>query len=155
MELGTCPRCGAYVLAGRTNGYDVVVNTNPLDAQRLTAALLGGRQIYRPRRSETGRVVGLKWIRPGSEPLDPSMVDEHECPNVVVRPVKAPVDPQEPVPAPAARAGSLRGSEALPAPRSAPCDSCRRPVVIDGPELYIAIELGATVVWARHERCSG
>lgn len=150
MELSQCPRCGAYVIAGRTSGYPVAVNTIPLDAQTLARALVDGRQVYRPRRGEQGSVVGLEWIKPGSQPLDGTMVAEHECGSTVVyRPVKAPVDPPVPVAAPAAPAG------VHPASRTHPCDACGKPVTIDGPEEYAAVELGATVVWAVHSPCPG
>lgn len=148
MELSQCPRCGTYVIAGRTNGYDVAVNTTPLDAQTLAAALIAGRQIYRPRFGERGNVVGLDWIRPGSEPLDPSMRGEHECGSTVVyKPVKAAVG-GNPSPAPAE---AVRPTGQLS--RGHFCDHCGVLIPLDGHEEYVAVELGATVIWATHTDC--
>lgn len=109
----------------------------------------------------------------------PTVVAGHRCPNrgqeavqaAVSRP-PAPSPDRETSPAPKARVApswtpsSAPSAEPSPAPaapaadrprfkrsRTAPCDECGKPVVIDGPVQYAAIELGATVVWAQHAAC--
>lgn len=167
MELSQCPRCGTYVLAGRTNGYPVAVNMTGLDAQSLARALVDGRQVYRPRLGERGNVVGLEWVKPGSQPLDGSMVAEHECGSTLVyRPVAAQgaANPHPPRVRPSSgHGGAEKGHPWTGAPerlaesatprlskRTHPCELCNSPIEIDGAEEYVAVELGATVVWAQH-----
>lgn len=153
-ELSRCGRCGSYVLWATRSGYSLAVNPEPVDAQRLARAVVDGRQVYDVRRNERGEIHRLDWHRIGV-PLTPDSVVEHECGSAVVyKPVKAPVDPPVPTAAPAVPVGVPRASEVLPRPfRAHPCDVCGKPVEIDGVEAYVAIELGAAVVWACHETC--
>ena len=165
-ELSRCGRCGSYVLWATRSGYSLAVNPEPVDAQRLARAVVDGRQVYDVRRNERGEIHRLDWHRIGV-PLTPDSVVEHECGSAVVyKPVKAPVDPPVPTAAPAVPVGvprasrplrdsvTLRDFDASPLPsRSHPCDWCGKPVEIDGVEAYVAIELGAAVMWACHETC--
>ncbi len=159
-ELATCPRCGSYVIAGRTSGYDVAVNTTTLDAQGLALALLDGRQIYRPRFGESGNLVGLTWIKPGTEPLDETMRAEHECGSTVVyRPVTPPskvLVPETPPRPSAGRTARSSGPQTVDCsvpsaarPRSeAVCELCEQ--VITAGQSLVAVQLGELYVWAQH-----
>lgn len=159
--LSTCPRCGRHVMAANHAGMVVAINLEPVSAQSVAQAVVDGRMIYTVRNQ---RLVGIKF---GTRVPDDAHV-EHECGSAVVyRPVTPSVapDPQEapgkaaegrtaPFSGPKTTASGAPSAE-TPAsrPRTHPCEACRRPVTIDGPELYTAIELGATVVWATHETC--
>lgn len=129
-------------------------------------------------RAATPDVLAALRAEPSSRP---HVVREHRCPNRGREAVQAALSrPAGPTvakvvdPTPKARvAPSWTPSSVSPTPvssdrsadsaaprrsepgrtRLAPCERCRKPVVIDGPELYAAIELGATVIWAEHETC--
>lgn len=167
MNLAQCPRCRIPVHRWKVGGIEYTADLTALDGPGATAAVLGGRKLYR-----ITLVGGTRNIRPayttelaalsGAEP--PTIVGGHPC-KALTRPLTAPqqsggATPRGKAPGPAAgrtapspdrsRRGSgvptadRSRSEARTGPR---CNRCSRPMA-DG--TYAAIELGDLLVWAEH-----
>jgi hypothetical protein len=170
-----CKGCGRPVLVHRMAGLTVKADLTSLDGAGAVAEIMGGRQLWMVERNQQGQPTRLRGARPG----EPGPVREHHCrtdarqggcaavsgpgtPPAVPALPKGPQSPSGRRVAPSTRSSGPQTdhSSARPAAsprsdsRSHPCDACKKPVLMDGPELYIAMELGATVMWAVHDECS-
>jgi hypothetical protein len=158
------------ILTHSVANLTVKCEPTPLDGQGVAQELGAGRQIWTP---EFGPGLIPKRLRP-AQPGDAKLLREHRCaaagalstppplpapPKAAPRPAESRVAPRTPSSArPTAHSGAQRAATPrsegrTTPPRSEPCDVCRKPVALDGSEQYIAIELGATVVWAVHGTC--
>lgn len=142
----------------------VRLEIEPLDAAQATQALLGGRNLWRVTQTSVSgvRPAELTALAQRGNTEGPHIVQEHRCTATGAPTRPSPVPSGQPTPPrpPAGRATRFSGPSAAPSSarsagprRSEPCDVCRKPVILDGPEQYIAVELGATVMWAIHDEC--
>lgn len=167
IKVEPCRGCGRSLFIHPIANLTVRLEIEPLDAAQATQALLGGKNLWRVTQTSVSGVrpaelTALAQAEPGERP---HVCQEHRC-AAVSRPDR-PSPVQEVNPAPKGRQAPLVAvstqssvrsttrSFARPAVsrRSEPCDACRKPVELDGPEEYAAVELGATVMWVQHAVC--
>lgn len=168
VAVEPCKGCGRTLFMHRVANLVVRLEIEPLDAAKATEAILAGRELWRA--TSTGitpaRPAELDALRMRGNTEGPHIVATHRCTAVSAPPRPSPVPSGQPTPhrPPAGRATRSSGPQAAPSSarsaasrrsdlRSHPCDTCRKPVILDGPELYMAMELGATVLWAIHDGC--
>lgn len=164
IKVEPCRGCGRSLLIHPVANLVVRLEIEPLTADEAMQALLGGKNLWRVTQTSVSGVrpaelTALRTAEPGERP---HVCQEHRC-AAVSRPnppSRVPSGQRTPHRPPAGRATRSSGPSAAPSsarsagrPRSEPCDVCRKPVILDGPELYIAVELGATVMWAIHDEC--
>lgn len=175
MTLAPCPGCGRMVLIHSVANLTVKCEPTPLDGQGVAQELGAGRQIWTPEFGSPDGVGGPsgpglipKRLRP-AQPGDSKLLREHRCVSVsganpapsVPAPPKAPQSPSGGRVAPSTRSsgpstdhsGARRAASPRSETRSHPCDGCGKPVELDGAVDYVALELGATVMWAIHDGC--
>lgn len=158
MKLEPCVGCGRMILSQSIANLTVKCDPTPLTDVGEIVGLLTSPNPPSLWMVENGR---LRGARPG----EPGPVREHRCvtvsganpapsvpapPKAAPRPAESRVAPRTPS---SVRPTAHSGAPAAAIPRSEPCDRCRKPVILDGPELYVSFELGATVVYAAHETC--
>lgn len=171
VKIEPCKGCGTPVWLMVDMGVTVKADLNPLDASAAAYALLGGRELWTLRLTQDGRPYSLLGASPAilgglNGPTPPTVLGQHQCLKAQeaasrpfgqgVRPSLQETPPSPPVGRAAPFSGPSRGTSSVRVaerPRTRACDECSRPVIIDGPELYTAIELGATVIWAVHDNC--
>lgn len=165
MQLKPCPGCGRMVLIHSIANLTVKCEPTPLDGQGVAQELGAGRQIWTP---EFGPGLIPKRLRP-AQPGDSKLLREHRCaavsrpgtpsavpapPKAAPRPAQRRVAPSTPSSAPrTAPSGAPVAVSHRSETRSHPCDGCGKPVELDGAVDYMALELGATVMWAIHDGC--
>lgn len=164
IKIEPCRGCGRTLGIHKIANLVVRLEIEPLDAAQATQTLLGGKNLWRVTQTSVSGVrpaelTALAKAEPGERP---HIVQEHRC-AAVSRPDRpSPVSQVQPVPhEPSAdRQTPSSGPSAAPSSarpagprRSEPCHSCQKPVILDGPEEYVAIQLGATVIWAQHREC--
>lgn len=171
-----CTGCGRLILLHRIANLVVKADPAPLiDVGDILKLIAGPNppSLWAVEYDKAGRPNRLRGARPGEKPVVP----EHRCVRVGGQ-ASPPVAPSRPA-APAQTAPELSEAESVvggparpgdassapfdPSRRSHPCpaergpavlcDNCERPVILGGPEEYVAIELGATVMWAAHSVC--
>lgn len=175
INVETCRGCGRPLYVHKIANLVVRLEIEALEPGRATAALLDGRELWRLTATSMSpaRPAELAALH-GADPAErPHIVQEHRCTVTGAPASPPPVLGGQPNPKGSqAATQSLVGqptpswapqtahSSARPAANQAselqqhPCDHCGRPVLINGPAHYTAIELGATVVWAIHEICA-
>ncbi|QMP84447.1 hypothetical protein HUN42_00070 [Streptomyces phage Dagobah] len=164
LKLAQCPRCSTPVHRWKVGGIEYTADLTALDGPGATAAVLGGRKLYR-----ITAVGPVRNIRPaytkelaalgGAEP--PTIVGGHPC-TALTRPLAAPqqsggATPPGKAPGPAAgrtapspvpSSRTSRTARTADRRRTDPvCDQCGQPCA-DG--TYASIALGDLVVWAQH-----
>lgn len=144
---------------GEDAGLRWTADIVPLDRETAIQAMIAGRELY--------TVAGTLMTRYRTGQPAGTMHASHGCPSGAARALEkaSPGPSPQPTP-PGPSAGrtapfsgpqtghsSVRSAERHRSSRSEPCHVCRKPVILDGPEQHVAIELGATVIWAQHEIC--
>lgn len=170
IKVESCRGCGRSLFIHPIANLVVRLEMEPLDAAQATQALLGGRNLWRvTATSVTGvRPAELTALAQRGATEGPHVCQEHRC-TAVSRPDGPPrgkeswTNPKGPEKPAQSHAGPSTPSSARPAAssgarpagprRSSPCVACGTLVIIDGPEEYVAAELGATVMWAQHVAC--
>ena len=169
IQIEPCRGCGRPLIQHRVANLDVRLETVRLDGSAAVAEIVAQRTLWMVD-AQTGRV---RRARPG----EPGPLREHQCTirgteklsRAPQAPVQSSTSPGVPANPPVRPQAGSRPSSGQRTPSSTPgsartvptrdsdplCDTCRKPVVLDGPELYTSIELGASVVWAVHETCPG
>ena len=118
LKLATCPRCGAYVLAGQLSGLRVAVEPVPASMEAYRAALLDSRKGYRLI-DHSCKPHALAEIMRG-RPLDEQKIMlEHPCAVRSARPVVYQEVVSGPPLAPVTRGERRGGHRQPPAPGSA------------------------------------
>lgn len=153
------------------------LDAQPLDAQEATAALLGGRSLWRitvtsASPARPAELSALRTAEPGERPY---IVQEHACAgkaqDAASRPRSTPRGPVVPVDPPVAPRAASRpfsgrltgcstpgsapdasqaGRERPSDGRTVPCSTCGTPIALDAPEEAVLIHLGATLVDCFH-----
>jgi hypothetical protein len=175
IKVENCRGCGRIIYVHPVANLSVRLDTEPLTADEAVQVLIAGRNLWRVTSTSVSpvRPAELSALRKRGTTEGPSIVREHTCtaagapnaPSPVPGAASAPKGPEagtQRLPAdrstrPASNPPTERSSAPAAAPRTSdryhPCDGCSRPVTLDGPELYLAMELGAHVVWAMHADC--
>lgn len=174
-------RCGQIIYLVVESGLRWTAEMTPLDRQGAILALTGGQELYLVD-GDKMRVAPPELLAAGpgaskvvaSHPCPPGAAVALERnlggPGAQGTPPVPPVAPQNrfsgqqgatPTVAAAVNPPSSPFLDLLKAEvgdpgkfrRTQPCEKCKQPIEIDGPEEYTAVELGAKVVWAVHEDC--
>lgn len=167
IEMKPCRGCGRPLIIHKIANLTVRLETEPLDLNGIMGELAASRSLW---------MVDNGKVRP-ARPGEAGPLREHRCsakaadaplkPSQTSTPPGVPANPPVRPSAGSRRSSGRRTDSSTPgfargASRTAParsdthpCDVCRGPVVMDGPELYAAIELGAAIVWAVHAECGG
>lgn len=161
IDVRPCLGCGRPLIHHSVANLAVRLEPTPLDGSEAVAEIIAGRSLW---------MVDAQRVRP-ARPGEPGPLREHRCtetaqaalsrpfvptpgPSVQPTPQRLSAGRTAPSSGPSGGNSSVRSAErAHTDHRSHPCDACREPVVLDGPELYVSVELGATVMWAVHETC--
>lgn len=179
IQIEDCRACGRKILTERLAGIQVRTDYQPLDGPGALAAVLAGTTLRlvdthtdgRPRTFRPTQPTTLAGLNTPDPAARPKVVADHRCPvkaqEAVSRAARVAVDPKG-VPTPSAAPGTPSRAPSTPpsssepvstaeAPvsdgRQHPCDECGKPVALDGPAAYAAIELGASVIWTIHNEC--